>query len=151
MSGNDSYDEDEGDGGNEAEGDEAAAAENGPMKDLRRRKLGLSIVSVHRIKLGSWPARLDTIDLYSRVSGSAMSIRGGEEEGDGESERTLGRQIDRVEVKSGVALRSGKAQQERGKEEGEGQHVDLVALLLFWTILIEDWSFDGRREELMSV
>lgn len=39
-----------------------------------------------------------------------------------------GAQIDGVDIESGVALRGGKAQDERGKEESKGQHVDLVAL-----------------------
>ena len=45
-----------------------------------------------------------------------------------ERQQTLGSQIDRVGIESGVALGGGKAQEERGKEESEGQHVDLVAL-----------------------
>ena len=34
-----------------------------------------------------------------------------------ESGHTLGRQIDRVGIESGVALRGGKAQEEGGKQE----------------------------------
>lgn len=44
------------------------------------------------------------------------------------SEQTLGCQIDRAGIEGGVALRGGKAQDERGKQESKGQHVDLIAL-----------------------
>lgn len=46
-----------------------------------------------------------------------------------ERQRTFGCQIDLAGIESGVALGGGKAQDERGKEEWEEQHVDLVALL----------------------
>ena len=73
--------------------------------------------------LGSWPSRLDTIDLCCE-STLALAIKMEPDEG----KHTLGRQIDRIGIESGVALRGSKAQEERGKQENEGQHVDLIAL-----------------------
>ena len=43
---------------------------------------------------------------------------------------TLGSQIDSVGIESGVALGGSKAQEEQGKEDSKGQHVDLAALFL---------------------
>ena len=62
--------------------------------------------------LGSWPSRLGTIDLdCESVLALAITMESDE------SKHTLGGQIDRVGIESGVALRGGKAQEERGKQE----------------------------------
>ena len=80
-------------------------------------------MTVRHIMLGSWPSRLDTIDLeFESVLAMAITM---EPE---ESKQTLCGQIDRVGIESGVALRGGKAQDERGEQESKGQHVDLIAL-----------------------
>lgn len=45
-----------------------------------------------------------------------------------ERQRTLACQIDLAGIESGVTLGGGKGQDERGKQESEEQHIDLVAL-----------------------
>lgn len=80
---------------------------------------------VHHIILGSWPSRLDTIDLRfkSVLIGVLNEMRIKVEES---SEDTLSSQIDRIGIESSVALRGGKAHDERGKQESKRQHVDLL-------------------------
>lgn len=75
--------------------------------------------------LGNWQSRLDTIDLDCESTlALAITIE------PDENKHTLSRQIDRIGIESGVALRGGKAQEERGKQESnKGQHVDLIALV----------------------
>ena len=72
-------------------------------------------MSVHHIALGSWPFRLDTIDLRSP---SALALSTGLEVE--ERYHTLLSQIDRTGIESGVALRGGKAQDEGDKQESKG-------------------------------
>ena len=80
-------------------------------------------MTVRHIILGSWPSRLDTIDLgWESVLIPAITME------PDKSKHTFGRQIDRVGIESGVALRGGKTQEERGKQDNQGQHVDLMAL-----------------------
>lgn len=70
----------------------------------------------------------------------------------GEGQCTLFSQTDEAGIESGIALRSGKAYDERSKQESEGQHVDLVALFFaFLTTQSDlDWIFD-ENGELTSV
>lgn len=78
---------------------------------------------VRHITLGSWPSRHCTTDLDCK-SASALAMVTAPKE----CKQTPGGQIDRVGIESGVALRGGKTQDERGKQNSKAQHVDLIAL-----------------------